>query len=131
MLRLGVLSNFHFYHRLPVRSHPIVNSNGLQETEVVEMLDIKEMQSLVGFPGEEALVEAVYNRYSDRSIVMLCEEDFLRKGYQPTCVTPAGTVLQGQVLILALDRQIEDFVLLNQKQVEIVKRETKLYRVSS
>jgi hypothetical protein len=39
--------------------YAIVNSNGVQETEVVQMLDIKEMQSLVGFPGEEAFVEAV------------------------------------------------------------------------
>ena len=95
------------------------------------MLDIKEMQSLVRFPGEEAFVEAVYNSYSDQSIVMLCEEDFLRKGDRPTCVTPAGTVLQGQVLILALDLQIEDLVSIEQKQVEIVKGETKLYLFSS
>jgi len=39
--------------------YAIVNSNGVQETEVVQMLDIKEMQSLGGFPGEEAFVEAV------------------------------------------------------------------------
>jgi len=61
---------------------------------------------------------------------MLCNEDFLRKACQPTCITLRGTILQGQILILA-HGQIEDFVLLNQKQVEIVKRETNLYRVSS
>ena len=109
----------------------LVNSTGIEEIAANELPQMPEIQKLVGIPGQEAFFEAVYGCYSDQSLTVLCDDDFLRKGYQPTLVTPTGVVLQGQVLIVAIDPQIEDFCLLTQQQVELVKRETKLYQANS
>ena len=73
--------------------YALVNSNRVEEVAAEESLTLKEMQSLVGFPGEEAFVEPVYYNYSDKPLVMLCDEDFLKKACQPTCITLGVTVL--------------------------------------
>ncbi|MEG4248688.1 DUF3846 domain-containing protein [Microcoleus sp. Pol10D4] len=106
----------------------LVNSTGIQEVAATELPKLPELQKLVGFPGEEAYLEPVYQCYSDPSIVILCDEEFLRKAHQPTMLTPKRVILQGQILVVAIDPQQEDFCLLTQKQVELVKRETKLYQ---
>jgi hypothetical protein len=111
--------------------YALVNSNGVEEVEAAGLPKIKEIQNLVGVPGQEAFFEAVYSCYSDRSIAILCDDDFLRNNYQSTLVTPRGIVLQGQLLILAVAPQIEYFCLWNRQQVEIFKRETKLYQAIS
>jgi hypothetical protein len=46
-------------------------------------------------------------------------------------LTPKRVILQGQVLVVAIDPQIEDFCLLTKQQVELVKQETKLYQANS
>lgn len=109
----------------------LVNSTGTQEVQATELPPIPELQKLVGIPGEEAFFEAVYRCYSDPSLAVLCDDDFLRKAHQPTMLTPKRVILQGQVLVVAIDPQIEDFCLLTQQQVELVKRETKLYQANS
>ena len=86
------------------------------------------MQNLVGIEGEPAYIEvASYRNYSDSSIVMICDDEFLRKGYNPTCITAEGNIVLGQVLILGIDRANEDFGLLTLKQTEIVKQQTILH----
>ncbi|MEG4166528.1 MULTISPECIES: hypothetical protein [unclassified Microcoleus] len=106
----------------------INHSTGVQEVEATEMPTMKELQNLVGISGDEyAFFEGVYKRYSDPSIAILCDDNFLSKACQPTLLTPDGTTLQGQLVIVALDNQIEDFCLLTQKQLEIVKKESKVY----
>jgi hypothetical protein len=107
--------------------YALINSTGIQEVEATEMPTVPEIQKLVGIPGEEAFFEGVYQRYSDLSIAILCDDNFLMKACQPTLLTPDGITLQGQLLIVALDTQIEDFCLLTQKPLEIVKKESKLY----
>ncbi|MEG4503807.1 hypothetical protein QUA81_13160 [Microcoleus sp. F6_B4] len=114
-----------------MRFYVLVNSTGIEEVAATEFPKLPELQKLVGIPGEEAYLEPVYQCYSDRSITILCDEEFLRKGCQPTMIIPSRVVLQGQVLVVAIDPQIEDFCLLTQQQVEIVKRETKLYQANS
>ncbi|MEG4587185.1 hypothetical protein QUA54_18490 [Microcoleus sp. MOSTC5] len=108
----------------------LVNSTGIEEVVATELPQIPELQKLVGIPGEEAYLEPVYQCYSDPSIVILCDEEFLRKAHQPTMLTPKRVILQGQLLVVAIDPQIEDFCLLTQQQVELVKRETKLYQAN-
>ncbi|NQE36752.1 hypothetical protein [Microcoleus asticus] len=108
----------------------LVNSTGIEEEVATELPQLPELQKLVGFPGEEAYLEPVYQCYSDPSIVILCDEEFLRKACQPTMLTPKRVILQGQLLVVAIDPQIEDFCLLTQQQVELVKRETKLYQAT-
>jgi hypothetical protein len=107
--------------------YALINSTGIQEVQATEMPTIAEIQNLVGIPGKEAFFEGVYQRYSDLSIAILCDDEFLIKACQPTLVLPDGTILHGQLLIVALDTQIEDFCLLTQQQLEIVKKESKVY----
>ncbi|MEG3935748.1 MULTISPECIES: DUF3846 domain-containing protein [unclassified Microcoleus] len=105
----------------------LINSTGIQEVTATEMPTVAEIQKLVGIPGEEGFFEGVYKRYSDQSIAILCDDEFLMKGCQPTLLTPDGITLQGQLLIVGIDMQIEDFCLLTEKQLEIVKKESKIY----
>jgi len=106
----------------------LVNDKGIGTHSANEMLTLEEMQNLVGIEGKPAYIEvASYRSYSDSSIVMICDDEFLRKGYNPTCYTAEGDIVHGQVLILGTDRANEDFGLLTLQQVEIVKRETRLY----
>jgi len=110
-----------------MRFYALINSTGIQEVKATEMPTVQEIQKLVGIPGEEAFFEGVYRCYSDPLIAILCDDEFLMKGSQPTLLTPDSITLQGQLLIVALDTQIEDFCLLTQKQLEIVKKESKVY----
>jgi hypothetical protein len=114
-----------------MRFYVLVNSTGIQEVAANELPQIPEIQKLVGIPGQEAFFEAVYGCYSDQSLAVLCDDDFLPKAYQPTMITRKRVILQGQVLVVAIDPQIQDFCLLTQQQVELVKRETKLYQANS
>lgn len=54
----------------------LVNANEIQEIEAEEMLNLKEIQNLVGVPGEEAFFEPVYQCFSGRSsscvMMILC-----------------------------------------------------------
>lgn len=117
--------------------YALINSNGIEVRQSKAMLTLGEMQNLVGIEGKPAYIEvASYRSFSDKSIVMICDDDFLMKGFEPTCMTMAyrpasyeGNVIHGQVLVLGTDRATEDFCLLSQQQVEIVKSETRLVLV--
>ena len=105
----------------------LINQQGITAHEVNEMITLEMMQNLVGVEGEPAYIEvASYRSYSDDSIVMICDDEFLRKDYNPTCHTLEGNTIHGQVLVLGIDKANEDFGLLTLAQVEIVKGETKL-----
>jgi hypothetical protein len=105
----------------------VINSNGIEVRESKEMLTLKEMQNLVGVEGEPAYIEvASYQNFSDPEISMICDDEFLLKHCQPTCLIE-GHVLHGQVLILGTDRSQEDFCLLTKDQVDIVKSEIQLF----
>ena len=105
----------------------LINSTGIEVRESKEMLTLKEMQNLVGVEGEPAYIEvASYRSFSDKSLAMICDDEFLMKGCQPTCITIEGHVVQGQVLVLGTNKAAEDFGLLSQRQVEIVKSQARL-----
>ena len=106
----------------------LINSSGIKVLTSEKMLTLRKMQSLVGTNGEPAYIEIASCRsYSDNTIRMICDDDFVRKGYDPTCYTAEGYLLHGQVLVLGNDRAKGDFSLLTQEQIEIVKRETMLF----
>jgi hypothetical protein len=108
--------------------YALINQKGITVHSAEKPLVIEQMQSLVGIEGEKAYIEvASYRSYSDPLIVMICDDEFLRKSCQPTCITAEGAVIHGQVLVLAIDRATEDFGLLTLQQTEIIKRETRLY----
>ena len=105
----------------------LIGSDGIEVRESKEMLTLKEMQNLVGVEGEPAYIEvASYRSFSDKSLAMICDDEFLMKGCQPTCITIEGHVVQGQVLVLGTNKAAEDFGLLSQRQVEIVKSQARL-----
>ncbi|MEG4302380.1 DUF3846 domain-containing protein [Microcoleus sp. D3_18a_C4] len=107
----------------------LINSKGIQVKESKEMLTFKEMQNLVGIEGESAYIEvASYRSFSDKSIALICDEEFLIKKCQPTCMTIEGHVVHGQVLVLGTNKAEDDFDLLTKKQVEIVKSQVRLLR---
>ena len=114
----------------------LIGFDGIEVRESKEMLTLKEMQNLVGIEGEPAYIEvASYRSFSDKSIAMLCDDEFLMKECQPTCMTMAyrpasyeGNVIHGQVLVLGTNKAEEDFDLLSQQQVEIVKSQARLVR---
>jgi len=107
----------------------LINEKGLHIHSANEMLTLEQMQNLVGIEAEPAYIEvASYRSYSDSSIVMICDDEFLRKGYEPTCRTGEGIVIHGQVLVLGTDKANEDFGLLTLQQTELIKRETRLYQ---
>lgn len=105
----------------------LISSKGIKVRESEEMLTLKEMQNLVGIEGEPAYIEvASYKSFSDKSLAMLCDDEFLMKECQPTCMTIEGNVIHGQVLVLGTNKAEEDFGLLSQQQVEIVKSQIRL-----
>jgi hypothetical protein len=109
--------------------YALINQNGISTYSADKPLTIEEMQKLVGIEGDEAYIEvASYRSYSDPLIVMICDDEFLTKSCQPTCITAEGAVIHGQVLVLGIDRATEDFGLLTIQQIEIVQRETRLYQ---
>ena len=107
----------------------LINSNGIEVRESKEMLTLKEMQNLVGIEGESAYIEvASYRSFSDKSIAIICDEEFLRKDCNPTCLTKERNVIHGQVLVLGTNAEENDFSLLTKEQVEIVKSQARLVR---
>lgn len=107
----------------------LINSNGIEVREAKGMLTLKEMQNLVGIEGEPAYIEvASYRSFSDKSIAMICDDEFLMKKCQPTCMTIEGHIIHGQVLVLGTNKVEKDFELLSQQQIEIVKSQARLVR---
>ncbi len=105
----------------------IVNSKGIEARKSGKMLTIKQMQYLVGVEGQEAFFEvASYGSFSAPGVTIFCDDEFLHKGFEPTLVTKEGTVIHGQCLILGSSPQAEDFCLLSQSQVDIIKKEIQL-----
>ena len=105
----------------------LIGSDSIEVLESKEMLTLKEMQNLVGVEGEPAYIEvASYRSFSDKSLAMICDDEFLMKECQPTCMTMEGNVIHGQVLVLGTNKAAEDFGLLSQQQVEIVKSQARL-----
>ena len=94
----------------------LIGSDSIEVRESKEMLTLKEMQNLVGVEGEPAYIEvASYRSFSDKSLAMICDDEFLMKGCQPTCITIEGNVIHGQVLVLGTNKAEEDFDLLSQQ----------------
>ena len=105
----------------------LINSTGIEVREAKKMLTLKEMQNLVGIEGDSAYIEvASYRSFSDKSLAIICDDEFLMKECQPTCITIEGDVIHGQVLVLGTNKAEEDFGLLSQQQVEIVKSQARL-----
>jgi hypothetical protein len=105
----------------------LVNSAGITVHKAEKIPSIKQMQSLVGIPGKPAFFEvASYTSFSEPGITIFCDDDFPRKNFEPTLITKEGDTIHGQCLILGTNRQAENNCLLNQRQVDLIKREIRL-----
>jgi hypothetical protein len=105
--------------------YALINSR-IERKESEQMLTLKEMQDLVGFPGEPAYIEAVYHHFADTDIVLICDEEFLLKDCKPTCRTRKGLILHGQVLAMTVSND-GGFASLTEKQFEAVKAGLRLF----
>lgn len=107
----------------------LANPDGIQVHKADKMLSIKQMQLLVGIEGKEAFFEvASYRSFSQRGITIFCDDEFLVKNFAPTLITKEGSTIHGQCLILGTNQQAEDFCLLSQPQVELIKKEIRLVK---
>ena len=82
--------------------YALINNTGIHRHILNEPMTLDQMKNLVGKEGDKAYVEYVYNQFSDTSIDLICDEDFLRKDFLPTCITQRGIVLHGQVIAAAV-----------------------------
>lgn len=106
----------------------IDNDQNIKVCTTSEMLKTEKLQDLVGIEGEPATFEVLdSSNFSDRKIVIICDDDLEPKGLKPTCVTKNGDVIFGQVLILATNNSLDDLCLLNLAQATIVKEQVKLH----
>lgn len=99
-----------------------VNNSGFAICE--QKLTLELMQQLVGNPEEIAFIDAVYHQFSDKSIVILVDDDGIRKRLPLVAITKKKIKLVGQLVIVHVIGS--DFFHLTQKQVSIVKRELTL-----
>lgn len=107
----------------------LVNSKGIEVRPAKKLPGVQETGSLVGIEGQSAFFEvASYGSFSEQGITILCDDEFLLKEFKPVLLTAEGRVIHGQCLIVGTNRQAEDFCLLNQKQVELVKKELRLIK---
>lgn len=84
---------------------------------------LKDMQNLVGIPGQPAYIEVVSREFTDPAIDLVCDDEFLYKGCQATCITPRKRhVLHGQVLAVASNEEGET-IGLTQPQIKLVKQQ--------
>jgi hypothetical protein len=101
--------------------YALINNKGIHRCVLDAPMTLVQMKNLVGKEGEKAYVEYVCNQFSDTSIDLICDEDFLRKGFLPTCVTQRGIVLHGQVIAAAV--RGADTVGLTEQQFQIICQE--------
>lgn len=100
----------------------IINSEGMKTQESIP--DLQEMKRLVGVENESAYIEFVFRQFSDLSIALVCDDEFVLKNLSPTCRTKQH-ILCGQILVVALrnDGEIQS---LTAQQIEQVKQELQL-----
>ena len=107
----------------------LANPDGIEVHEAERMLSVRRMNELVGAYGQPAFFEiASYDSFSDPGITIFCDDAFASKDFEPTLVTKQGDVIYGQCLILGTNPQAEDFCLLSQPQVELIKKEIRLVK---
>jgi hypothetical protein len=87
--------------------YALINETGIQRLEVPEKLELAQLQNLVGIADESALVEYVGNQFSDPTIDLICDEEFLFKELPLTCITRSDIRLCGQVIAAAVTEEGE------------------------
>ncbi|MCT7977571.1 DUF3846 domain-containing protein [Laspinema olomoucense] len=88
-------------------------------------LELKPMQNLVGEEGDSASVEYVYQLFSDPTIDLVCDDEFIFKSFDATCVSNKFSppiILCGNVMAVATTNEGKT-IGLTQQQLDIVLNE--------
>ena len=99
--------------------YALINQTGIHKLEVEEILELADLQNRVGVEGENALIEYVRGQFSDPTIDLICDEEFLIKELPLTCITDKRIKLCGQVIAAASTKE-GDTVGLSEAQFQIV-----------
>lgn len=127
--RLGRSQHLIMAYVLITIGKPPGNLPEIEPWTAIKVPSHEEIQNLVGIGGVPTTYEILQEpNFSDRKIVTIVDSDLNPKGLKPTCFTKNGSVIHGQVLILASGGCLGDLQLLTLSQVRIVNRELKLYR---
>lgn len=106
----------------------VINDEGCKIKVDKTTLTLAELQNIVGIEGESAYIEAVYKLFSDRTIVIMVDEEGLLTD-MPISLSMKGLTLVCQIIIGSFD-QTEDsedqFKPLTVEQIKIVLKETGL-----
>jgi len=104
----------------------LLNRSGLELVKSKKMLTRDEMRDLVGVKADyNYFIVGSSKSFSDTHIDLVCGDESINKGHDPTCVTREGYTLHGQILILGSDVTGGNFQLLTKKQAEIVRTQVK------
>lgn len=106
----------------------IINEKGCKIKDDQAILTLAELQNIVGVEGEPAYIEAVYEAFSDKAIVIVVDEEGLLRD-MPTSLSIKDLDLVGQIIIGSAD-QTEDsddqFKPLTNEQIVTVLKEAGL-----
>lgn len=82
-----------------------------------EQINLELMQSLV-----EGRIEIVREQFTDKSIDLVCNDEFILNGSTLTCATREHIFLHGTILAVAVNSE-GDTIGLSDKQINIVREE--------
>jgi hypothetical protein len=102
-----------------------VTADGLEICESKQLLTLEEMQMLVGNPAEKGFITLVQNRFSDHSVVIVCDEEGLLKPLPLVAKTRLDDRLFGNLIILRNVPYADGYKLegLTEQQIIIVREE--------
>ena len=80
--------------------YALINRTGIHRLELEEM-KLADLQNRVGVEGENAYIEYVREQFSDPTIDLICDEEFLLKELPLTCITDKRIKLCGQIIAAA------------------------------
>ena len=99
--------------------YALINQTGIHRLEVEQKLELADLQNRVGIEGDNALIEYVREQFSDPTIDLICDEEFLIKELPLTCITNGRIKLCGQVIAAAYTKE-GDTVGLTESQFQMV-----------
>ncbi len=99
--------------------YALIDRRGIHRLEIEQKLELADLQNRVGVEGKNALIEYVRGQFSDPTIDLICDEEFLLKGLPLTCITDKRIKLCGQVIAAACTPD-GDTVGLSEAQFQIV-----------
>lgn len=100
-------------------------ARGIEVIEQAQKPTLRELRVAVGRLGEEAFIENLQLCFSDRSIIILCDDERDAKGLPLVAISPVGDRLRGNVIIMGsryTDHEL-DYIELTDAQIAIVLNE--------